>query len=192
MNLSAQQGGMWIPSLLEGMNETEMTNLGSKLTAQDIYDVNNSSLKDAIGHFNGGCTSEVISDKGLILTNHHCGFGQIQSHSSLENDYLKDGFWAMSLEEELPNEGLYIEFIVSIADVTEEVLAVVSDDLTEKEKQSVIDQNSNGIMKNWPRESWQDVKIKSFYKGNQYFLFVTERFEDIRLVGAPPSSIGKF
>ncbi|MCL4147017.1 UNVERIFIED_CONTAM: hypothetical protein GTU68_051559 [Idotea baltica] len=192
INLSAQQGGMWIPSLLEGMNETEMTNLGSKLTAQDIYDVNNSSLKDAIGHFNGGCTSEVISDKGLILTNHHCGFGQIQSHSSLENDYLKDGFWAMSLEEELPNEGLFIEFIVSITDITQEVLAVVSDEMTEKEKQSVIDQNSNGLMKNWPRETWQDVKVKAFYKGNQYFLFVTERFEDIRLVGAPPTSIGKF
>ncbi|WP_452227383.1 S46 family peptidase [Lacinutrix cladophorae] len=192
LNISAQQGGMWIPSLLEGMNETEMTNLGSKLTAQDIYDVNNSSLKDAIGHFNGGCTSEVISDKGLILTNHHCGFSQIQSHSSLENDYLKDGFWAMSLEEELPNEGLFIEFIVSITDITEEVLAVVNENLTEKEKQSVIDKNSNGLMKNWPREAWQDVKVKSFYNGNQYFLFVTERFEDIRLVGAPPSSIGKF
>ncbi|MCL4155016.1 UNVERIFIED_CONTAM: hypothetical protein GTU68_056293, partial [Idotea baltica] len=192
INLSAQQGGMWIPSLLEGMNEQEMTDLGSKLTAQDIYDVNNSSLKDAIGHFNGGCTSEVISDKGLILTNHHCGFSQIQSHSSLENDYLKDGFWAMSLEEELPNEGLFIEFIVSITDITNEVLAVVSDDMTEKEKQSAIDKNSNGLMKNWPREAWQDVKVKAFYKGNQYFLFVTERFEDIRLVGAPPSSIGKF
>jgi len=192
LNVSAQQGGMWIPSLLEGMNETEMTNLGSKLTAQDIYDVNNSSLKDAIGHFNGGCTSEVISDQGLILTNHHCGFSQIQSHSSLENDYLKDGFWAMSLEEELPNEGLFVEFIVSITDITEEILAVVTDDMTEKEKQSVIDKNANGLMKNWPREAWQDVKVKAFYKGNQYFLFVTERFEDIRLVGAPPTSIGKF
>ncbi|MDB9961320.1 S46 family peptidase [Oceanihabitans sp.] len=192
INLSAQQGGMWIPSLLEGMNETEMTNLGSKLTAKDIYDVNNSSLKDAIGHFNGGCTSEVISDQGLILTNHHCGFSQIQSHSSLENDYLKDGFWAMSLEEELPNEGLFIEFIVSITDITQEVLAAVSDDMTEKEKQSVIDKSSNGLMKNWQREAWQDVKVKAFYKGNQYFLFVTERFEDIRLVGAPPTSIGKF
>lgn len=192
LNISAQQGGMWIPSLLEGMNETEMTNLGSKLTAKDIYDVNNSSLKDAIGHFNGGCTSEVISDKGLILTNHHCGFGQIQSHSSLENDYLKDGFWAMSLEEELPNEGLYIEFIVSITDITDKVLNTVNEQLTEKEKQSIITQNSNGLMKNWPKESWQDVKVKSFYNGNQYFLFVTERFEDIRLVGAPPSSIGKF
>ncbi|WP_431110788.1 S46 family peptidase [Winogradskyella poriferorum] len=190
--VSAQQGGMWIPSLLEGMNEDEMQSLGSKLTAKDIYDVNNSSLKDAIGHFNGGCTSEVISDKGLVLTNHHCGFSQIQSHSSLENDYIKNGFWAMSLEEELPNEGLFIEFIVSIHDVTDIVLNGVNDTMTEKEKQSLITRNSNAAMASWPKENWQDVKTKSFYEGNQYFLFVTERFEDIRLVGAPPSSIGKF
>ncbi len=188
----AQQGGMWIPSLLEGMNETEMQDLGSKLSAQDIYDVNNSSLKDAIGHFNGGCTSELISAKGLVLTNHHCGFGQIQSHSSLENDYLKDGFWAMSMEEELPNEGLYIEFIVRIEDVTDKALAGVTDSMTEKEKQSQIDKNNNALQKEVKRETWQDTKVKAFYKGNQYFLFVTERFEDIRLVGAPPTSIGKF
>ncbi|ULC60036.1 S46 family peptidase [Flaviramulus sp. BrNp1-15] len=192
IQVSAQQGGMWIPSLLEGMNEQEMIDLGSKLTAKDIYDVNNSSLKDAIGHFNGGCTSEVISNKGLILTNHHCGFGQIQSHSSLENDYLKDGFWAMSLDEELPNEGLFIEFIVRIEDVTTQALAGVTDAMTEKEKQSTIDKNSNALQATVAKETWQDTKVKSFYKGNQYFLFVTERFEDIRLVGAPPSSIGKF
>ena len=192
LQVSAQQGGMWIPSLLEGMNEQEMANLGSKLTAKDIYDVNNSSLKDAIGHFNGGCTSEVISPKGLILTNHHCGFSQIQSHSSLENDYLKDGFWAMSLEEELPNPGLFIEFIVRIEDVTTQVLNGVTEDMTEKEKQSAISKNSNALEAEVQKEAWQDTKIKSFYKGNQYFLFVTERFNDIRLVGAPPSSIGKF
>ncbi|EDM44293.1 hypothetical protein SCB49_04670 [unidentified eubacterium SCB49] len=190
--VSAQQGGMWIPSLLEGMNEAEMQSLGSKLTAQDIYDVNNSSLKDAIGHFNGGCTSEVISPKGLLLTNHHCGFGQIQSHSSLENDYLKGGFWAMNLEEELPNEGLYVEFIVRIEDVTSAMLEGVTDNLTPKERQSKIDINRNKVVKNLKKEAWQGFKIKPFYKGNQYYLFVTERFDDIRLVGAPPSSIGKF
>ena len=192
INVSAQQGGMWIPSLLEGMNETEMTNLGSKLTANDIYDVNNSSLKDAIGHFNGGCTSEIISDQGLILTNHHCGFSQIQSHSSLENDYLKDGFWAMNLEDELPNEGLYIEFIVRIEDVTSQVLSGVTDTMSEKEKQSQISKNSNAVEGATKKEAWQDTKMKAFFNGNQYFLFVTERFEDIRLVGAPPTSIGKF
>ncbi|TYB71797.1 S46 family peptidase [Bizionia saleffrena] len=192
VQVSAQQGGMWIPSLLQGMNETEMTNLGSKLSAQDIYDVNNSSLKDAIGHFNGGCTSEIISDQGLILTNHHCGFSQIQSHSTLENDYLKDGFWAMNLDEELPNEGLYIEFIVRIEDVTEQVLAGVTDSMKSTERQSAISKNSNTYEATVAKEDWQDTKIKSFYEGNQYFLFVTERFNDIRLVGAPPTSIGKF
>ena len=189
---SAQQGGMWIPSLLEGMNEQEMQALGSKLTAQEIYDINNSSLKDAIGHFNGGCTSELISPKGLLLTNHHCGFSQIQSHSSLENDYIKDGFWAMSLEEELPNKGLYVEFIVSIHEVTNQVLEGVTDAMTEIEKQSKRDKNSHKVKKSWSKTAWQNTKIKPFYKGNQYYLFVTERFEDIRLVGAPPTSIGKF
>ena len=192
VQVSAQQGGMWIPSLLEGMNEQEMTSLGSKLSAKDIYDVNNSSLKDAIGHFNGGCTSEIISPKGLILTNHHCGFGQIQAHSTLENDYLKDGFWAMNLEQELPNPGLYIEFIVRIEDVTDSVLAGVNDSLTEKEKQSIITKNSNALQKTITKEAWQQTKVKSFFQGNQFFLFVTERFEDIRLVGAPPTNIGKF
>ncbi|WP_417785640.1 S46 family peptidase [Tenacibaculum sp.] len=192
VQVTAQQGGMWIPSLLEGMNEQEMTSLGSTLTAKDIYDVNNSSLKDAIGHFNGGCTSEVISPEGLILTNHHCGFGQIQSHSSLENDYLKDGFWAMSKKEELPNKGLYVEFIVRIDDVTTKALSGVTNTMTEREKQSTIDKNINEITKNTQKETWQNIKVKPFYKGNQYFLFVTEKFEDVRLVGAPPSSIGKF
>ncbi|MCA0131502.1 S46 family peptidase [Winogradskyella alexanderae] len=190
--VSAQQGGMWIPSLLEGMNEKEMQNLGSKLTAKDIYDVNNSSLKDAIGHFNGGCTSEVISPKGLLLTNHHCGYSQIQSHSSLENDYITNGFWAMSLEEEIPNEGLFVEFIVRIEDVTEAMLRNVSDAMSPREKQSQIDRNRNVVEKNVQKEEWQGVKITPFYSGNQYYLFVTERFEDVRLVGAPPVGIGKF
>ncbi|QDO93455.1 S46 family peptidase [Formosa sediminum] len=192
LQVSAQQGGMWIPSLLKGMNEDDMQTLGSKLSAKDIYDVNRSSLKDAIGHFNGGCTSEVISKQGLLLTNHHCGYSQIQSHSSLENDYLKDGFWAKSFDEELPNNGLYVEFIVRIEDVTSQVLEGVTKDMTSKEKQAQTDGNSNRIQAATKKEEWQNTKIKSFFKGNQYFLFVTERFNDIRLVGAPPTSIGKF
>ncbi|WP_299777670.1 S46 family peptidase [uncultured Formosa sp.] len=192
LQVSAQQGGMWIPSLLQGMNEDDMQSLGSKLSADDIYDVNHSSLKDAIGHFNGGCTSEVISKQGLLLTNHHCGYSQIQSHSSLENDYLKDGFWAKSFDEELPNNGLYVEFIVRIEDVTAQVLEGVTKDMTAKEKQAKTDGNSNRIQAATKKEDWQNTKIKSFFKGNQYFLFVTERFNDIRLVGAPPTSIGKF
>lgn len=192
LQVTAQQGGMWIPSLLEGMNEQEMSSLGSKLSASDIYDVNQSSLKDAIGHFNGGCTSEVISPNGLILTNHHCGFSQIQSHSSVENDYITNGFWAKNYKEELPNEGLYIDFIVRIEDVTTQVLNGVTDEMSSKEKQSKIDSNSSQINKAAKKEEWQKSKIKAFYKGNQYFLFITETFEDIRLVGAPPVSIGKF
>ncbi|NQY29942.1 MAG: S46 family peptidase [Flavobacteriaceae bacterium] len=192
VNVSAQQGGMWIPSLLKGMNETEMQSLGSKLSADDIYNVNNSSLKDAIVHFNGGCTAEIISPKGLLLTNHHCGFGQIQSHSSVEEDYLKDGFWAMSLDEELPNKNLEVTFIISIEDVTKTVLNGVSDDMSPKETQSLIQKNTNGLQKSFKKKEWQSTKVKAFFKGNQYFLFVTESFEDIRLVGAPPSAIGKF
>lgn len=133
--LFAQQGGMWIPSLLEGMNESEMTNLGMKMTAKDIYDVNNASLKDAVPHFNGGCTSEVISNQGLLLTNHHCGYSQIQSHSSLENDYLEDGFWAMNLKEELPNPGVTATFIVKIEDVTTKIMDGITAAMSEAEKQ---------------------------------------------------------
>ncbi|RXP53377.1 S46 family peptidase [Lutibacter sp. HS1-25] len=186
------QGGMWIPSLLEGVNEQEMTALGSKMTAADIYDVNNSSLKDAIVHFNGGCTSEIISPKGLLLTNHHCGYGAIQSHSSVEHDYLENGFWAMNMDEELPNPGMVVTFIKRIDDVTTQVFEGVTDEMNEAEKQSLIDQNINKVTKTIQKEAWQEANVKSFYGGNQYIAFVTEVFKDIRLVGAPPSSIGKF
>ena len=186
------QGGMWVPSLLEGMNEQEMQLLGSKMTAKDIYDVNNSSLKDAIAHFAGGCTSEIISPNGLLLTNHHCGFGAIQSHSSVEHDYLKDGFWAMSYEEELPNERLSATFIKRIDDVTTQVFEGITNDMDEAAKMSLISQNINKVTKSAQKEDWQDANVKSFYKGNQYLLFVTEEFKDVRLVGAPPTSIGKF
>ncbi|UFH36701.1 S46 family peptidase [Flavobacterium acetivorans] len=188
----AQQGGMWIPSLLKGMNETEMKNLGMKMSIKEIYDVNQSSLKDAVPHFNGGCTSEVISPKGLILTNHHCGFSQIQSHSTVENDYLTDGFWAYKMEDELPNENLYVTFIVKIEDVTASVLEGTAALTNEAEKQKKIQENITTLSRTLPKESWQENKIRTFYEGNQYMLFVTETFTDVRLVGAPPSSIGKF
>ncbi|EPH09462.1 hypothetical protein HMPREF9713_02797 [Myroides odoratimimus CCUG 12700] len=188
----AQQGGMWIPSLLKGMNETEMKSLGMKMSIEDIYDVNQSSMKDAVPHFNGGCTSEVISSQGLLLTNHHCGYGQIQAHSSVENDYLANGFWAKSMAQELPNENLEVTFIVRIEDVTKEVMAGVVAKDSEIEKQAKIQKNITTTVAKFPKEKWQDNKIKSFYEGNQYILFVTETFKDVRLVGAPPSSIGKF
>lgn len=187
----AQQGGMWIPSLLSGKNETEMKALGMKLSIEDIYSINNSSLKDAIVHFNNGCSSEIISPEGLLLTNHHCGYAQIQSHSSVEKDYLQDGFWAMSKADELPNPGVVATIIISINDVTTQILANTQG-LSEEGKQKKIQENIAQTSSTFPRESWQDVRVREFFEGNQYMLFVVETFKDIRLVGAPPSSIGKF
>ncbi|NBW28075.1 MAG: S46 family peptidase [Flavobacteriaceae bacterium] len=192
IQVQAQQGGMWIPSLLKGMNEKEMKNLGMKMTAADIYSVNKSSLKDAVPHFNGGCTSEVISPKGLLLTNHHCGFDAIQNLSTVEHDYLTNGFWAYKMSEELPNEDLVVTFIVKIEDVTSKVLEGTATLATELEKQKKIQENITSLSNSLPKESWQENKIRTFYEGNQYMLFVTETFKDVRLVGAPPSSIGKF
>jgi len=192
VQIQAQQGGMWIPSLLQGMNEKEMKNLGMKMTAADIYSVNKSSLKDAVPHFNGGCTSEVISPKGLLLTNHHCGFDAIQNHSSVEHDYLTNGFWAYKMEEELPNEDMVVTFIVKIEDVTTKVLEGTANLSSEVEKQKKIQDNITTLSATLPKENWQENKIRTFYEGNQYMLFVTETFKDIRLVGAPPSAIGKF
>jgi hypothetical protein len=188
----SQQGGMWIPSLLKGMNEKEMKSLGMKMSASDIYDVNHSSLKDAVPQFNGGCTSEVISSKGLLLTNHHCGFGEIQSHSTVEHDYITNGFWAMSQAEELPNADLEVTFIVRIEDVTGQVLEGTTSLTNEKDKQNKIKDNITKLTNTLPKESWQGNSIRTFYEGNQYMRFVTETFTDVRLVGAPPSSIGKF
>ena len=192
VHVQAQQGGMWIPSLLQGMNEKEMKNLGMKMTAADIYSVNKSSLKDAVPHFNGGCTSEVISPKGLLLTNHHCGFDAIQNQSSVDHDYLTNGFWAYKMSEELPNEDLVVTFIVKIEDVTSKVLEGTAALATELEKQKKIQENISLLSNSLPKESWQENKIRTFYEGNQYLLFVTETYKDVRLVGAPPSSIGKF
>ncbi|MEK8180604.1 S46 family peptidase [Flavobacterium buctense] len=188
----AQQGGMWIPSLLKGMNETEMKNLGMKISADDIYSINKSSLKDAVPHFDGGCTAEVISDKGLILTNHHCGYDNIQSHSTIEHDYLTNGFWAYKMEDELPNKDLFVTFIIRIEDVTDKVLFGATNLTSEADKQKKIKDNIAELSKTLPKESWQENSIRTFYDGNQYILFVTETFRDVRLVGAPPSSIGKF
>ena len=192
VSLHAQQGGMWIPSLLNGTNESEMKKLGMKISAADIYDANKPGIKDAVPQFNGGCTSEVISPKGLLLTNHHCGFGEIQNHSSVEHDYLTDGFWAKTLEEELPNPGVVVTFIVRIEDVTEQVLNGVTSLPSEADKQRKIQENINSLAKSLPKESWQENSIRTFFDGNQYLRFITETYKDIRLVGAPPSSIGKF
>lgn len=184
--------GMWLPQLLGRLNEKEMKGMGLKISAADIYNVNKGSLKDAIVSFGGFCTGEIISSKGLLLTNHHCGYDAIQKHSSLQHNYLDKGFWARSMQEELPNAGLTATFIVRIEDVTKAALEGVSATLTESGRQSAIDKNLNMIKSGAKKEAWQETLIKPFFEGNQYFLFVTETYKDVRLVGAPPSSIGKF
>lgn len=184
--------GMWLPQLLKALNEGDMQTMGMKLSAEDIYSVNQGSLKDAIVHFGGFCTAEVISDQGLLLTNHHCGYSEIQSHTTLENNYLRDGFWAMTRAEEKINEGLFAKFIVRIDDVTEAVLNGVKPGMSKEERQSVIDKNINAVKGGVSKEDYQDVDIRPFFKGNQYFQFITVSYPDVRLVGAPPSSIGKF
>ena len=184
--------GMWLPLLLGELNESEMQSLGMKMTAEDIYSINKGSIKDAIVHFGGFCTGEGISSQGLVLTNHHCGYGQIQSHSSLENNYLEDGFWAMSQEEELANPGLFVTFIVRIEDVTEKVLGQVAEDMAPEEREKALTKTFDAVKEGAVKEDYQDVVIRSFFHGKQYFMFITETYRDIRLVGAPPSSIGKF
>jgi len=184
--------GMWLPIFLKSLNEAEMQSLGMKITAEDIYSVNNGSLKDAIAHFGGFCTSEVISGEGLLLTNHHCGYGQIQSHSSLDKNYLKDGFWAMNKSEELPNAGLFAKFIDQINDVTETILAGVEAGMTDKARQSIIDKNIDSYMNSFKLGPHQEVQVRPFYNGNQYFAITSTSYPDVRLVGAPPESIGKF
>ncbi|MFK7969965.1 MAG: S46 family peptidase [Bacteroidia bacterium] len=185
-------GGMWIPMLLEQLNEDEMQTMGLKLTAEDIYSVNNSSLKDAIVKFGRGCTGEIISEDGLLLTNHHCGYGTIQSHSSVDNDYLTDGFWAMNRSEELKNAGLTVTFIVRMEDVTSQVLAGVSDDMSEPARNQITAANIRAIGQEATNGTHYEAEIKPFYQGNEYYMFVLEIFKDVRLVGAPPSEIGNF
>jgi hypothetical protein len=183
--------GMLIPSLISAF-ESDMKAKGMKLNARDIYDVNNSSLKDAIMHFGGGCTAELVSSKGLLLTNHHCGYSQIQSHSSLEKDYLKFGFWAKELKDELPNAGLTASRMVRIEDVTSTVLFGVNTETDPSKKEALIKKNSDQLLKDAVNGTHYEAEIKPFNYGNDYYLIVKEVFKDVRLVGTPPNSIGKF
>jgi hypothetical protein len=184
--------GMWLPLLLAKLNEKEMRGMGMKISAEDIYSINKSSLKDAIVSFGGFCTGQVISTQGLVLTNHHCGFGAIQSHTTLQNNYIDDGFWAMSQKDELPNPNLFVTFIVRIDDVTANVLTGVTANMNERDRQAQIDKNMNEVRSAAQRETYQDAFVRAFFDGNQYYLFVTETYRDVRLVGAPPSSVGNF
>lgn len=183
--------GMWLPFLIKNKIVT-MQKMGLKLSADQIYSVNQACLKDAIVHFGGGCTGELISDKGLLITNHHCGFSQIQSHSSVEHDYLRDGFWAKTLEEELPNKDLSVKFLLKMEDVTESVLLGTQGIKEESERDAIIKRNIKALTDKAITGNGIQAKIESIYYGNQYILYLYEVFTDVRLVGAPPSSIGKF
>ncbi|MCF8237570.1 MAG: S46 family peptidase [Saprospiraceae bacterium] len=182
---------MWLPHLLKQL-EGDMQAMGMKMSAEDIYSVNSGSLKDAILHFGGGCTGSIISSSGLVLTNHHCGYGYIQSHSSIENNYLRDGFWAKTKDQELTNPGLFVTIIRRIEDVTEYALVGVHSGLSEGKRQSLIDQNLNAYKARIKVKSDEAVLFRPIYYGNQYIMIVTLTYTDIRLVGTPPESIGKF
>lgn len=184
--------GMWIPILLEQLNIRQMQDMGLRLSAEDIYSVNHSSLKDAIVQFGGGCTAEIVSPQGLILTNHHCGLGAVQRHSSLSHDYLTDGFWASSMEEELPNPELSVTLLVRIEDVTDKTLKGVDTTLNQLQRLQRIKQNTDSIEMEANQGKRFEAKVRSFFYGNKFYLFVSEVFKDVRLVGAPPSGIGAF
>ena len=183
--------GMWIPMLLQ-YNEKEMQEMGMRISADDIYSINHSSLKDAIVLFGGGCTGEIVSDYGLLLTNHHCGYGYIQKHSSVEHDYLTNGFWAMNRGEELPCPGLSVTFLREMRDVTEQVLKGITVDTPEEERQATIEANIKKITAQVEKETPYKVSVKAFFLGNEYYLLLNEVYTDVRLVGCPPSNIGKF
>ncbi len=184
--------GMWIPLLLNKYNIKDMQAKGFKLTAEDIYSINQASMKDAVMMFGGGCTGELISDQGLLITNHHCGYGSIQKHSSLEHDYLTNGFWAMSNGEELANPGLTVTFLERMEDVTSQVLANVNDNMSELERQMEIQKQIQRIVIQNSENGKFSTSVKPLFNGNEYYLFVSKVYKDVRFVGAPPSGIGKF
>ncbi len=185
--------GMWLLPYLKKMNFEDMQKMGLELSAEDIYSVDESSLKDAIVIFGGGCTGEIVSPNGLLFTNHHCGYGSIQALSSVGADYLKDGYWAMSNEEELPAAGLSVKFIREIVDVTGDVVGNVPSIAQEAERKAIVEKNIAALKKEYEKKNkGMIVGVTPFFGGNQYFLFVMEQYNDIRLVGTPPTSIGKF
>ncbi len=184
--------GMWLLPLVNKLNMNKMQELGMNLSSEDIYSINNSSLKDAIVIFGRGCTGELISDQGLILTNHHCGYGNIQALSSVEHNYLEDGFWAKSKDQELPAEGLSVTFMKYMEDITEKINADLNDEMSEAERRAKIKEVSNALIKEATEGNHYRAIVQDYFEGNQFFIIVYEQFKDVRFVGAPPSSIGKF
>ncbi len=184
--------GMWLPYLLKQAQLAQMKEMGLKLTKEDLYSINESSLKDAIVVFGGGCTGEIISDKGLLLTNMHCGYGQVQSHSTVDNDLLKNGFTAATFEDELPNPGLTVKFLQRVEDVTGQVLQSVTDDMTEVEREQAIAKQASMLEDKAVEGTHLDATVRSFYGGNQFYMMVYETYKDVRLVANPPVAIGDF
>jgi hypothetical protein len=182
---------MWILSLLN-KNYNEMKRQGFKLTPEDIYNVNKSSLKDAIVSFGDYCTGEIVSSQGLLFTNHHCGFFSLQQHSSVEHDYLKNGFWAKSKAEEIPTPGLFVSFLVRIEDVSKRINDKLNDKMNEGERSKVIKKEKEKIISETTKGNMHHAEVQSFFKGNNFYLSVYERYNDVRMVGAPPTSIGRF
>lgn len=191
LNARADEG-MWLLPLIEKLNIGTMTEMGLKLSSEDIYSLNKASLKDAVVIFGGGCTGEIVSPQGLLLTNHHCGYGSIQNHSSVEHDYLNNGFWAASKEEELPNPGLTVTFLVRIEDVTSRILGKLTPEMTENERSEAINAESSIITAEATKDTHYNARVAPFYGGNQFFLLIYEVYSDVRLVGTPPNSIGKY
>ena len=189
--LSAQ-GGMWLPNLLADLNEEEMQGLGMRITAEDIYAVNEGSLKDAIVHFGGFCTGEIISPRGLVLTNHHCGYGAIQDHTTIDDNILENGFYAKTLADEKPNPGLFVTFVERIDDISELALRGVNVSMDEATRSQTIKANVDAYKGEQATGEFEEVLVKPFYGGNQYFAFRTRKYPDVRLVGTPPDAIGKF
>ena len=182
---------MWLPMLIKRLNYADMKKHGLQLTAEELYSVNKSSLKDAIVSMGGFCTAEIISPNGLMLTNHHCGYSAIQSHSTVEHDYLSDGFWAKDRSEELPNEGLTASFLVRMEDVSDRINKEL-EGLSEAERAQKISELSKAIVEEATEGTHYNARVKDFFEGNEFYLFVYETFEDVRLVGTPPESIGKY
>lgn len=193
--LTMADEGMWLPMLVKRLNYEQMQKYGLKLTPEEIYSVNHASLKDAIVMLNGGmCTAEMVSPKGLMLTNHHCAYGVIQANSTVEHDYLTDGFWAMAMKEELPAEGMTASFLIEMRDVTDKILGDVSITVSGQEREEAVSAAINAVSEEVAKEfpAHYEIRVKDFFGGNEFYLFVYETFKDVRLVGAPPSSIGKY
>ncbi len=184
--------GMWLPFMIDDALYSEMGEMGLNLTRDQIFSFSGSSLKDAIVHFGGGCTAEIISDQGLVLTNHHCGYSRIQSHSTVDNDILTNGFWAENLGDELPNPGLFVRFLVQAEDVTDQVLADVRPEMSENDREAAIRTKISEVVHQASSGNHYSANVRPMFAGNEYFLFVYETFNDVRLVGTPPESIGSY